>query len=95
MKFQILPLKRFLKFIHSKKAAKHLVNFPNDMEIFVKLLYHHVFNKDLLRLKQLSTIILKAVQIVHNEAISYMKVVFAGPAKLASPIKIFCIPIIS
>ena len=44
-------------------------------------------------LKQLSTKILKSIQIVHNEAISFMKVVFAGPAKLASPIMFFLSPL--
>ena len=46
-------------------------------------------------LKQLSTKKWKAVQIVHNETISFMKVVFAGPAKLASPITYVFLPPLS
>ena len=65
------------------------------MEIFVKLLYHHVFNTDFILSESTfkKNIEIKAIQTVHNEAISFMKVVFAGPAKLASPIMFFLSPL--
>ena len=93
MKFQFLPWKRFVKFIHSEKAAKHLVNFQKRWKFSSNYCIIMYLTKILFCLKQLSTKILKAIQIVHNEAISFMKVVFAGPAKLASPIMFFLSPL--
>ena len=94
MKFQFLPWKRFVKFIHSEKAAKHLVNFQKRWKFSSNYCIIMYLTQILFCLKQLSTKILNSIQIVHNEAISFMKVVFAGPAKLVSvPHYVFLSPL--